>query len=396
MLLAALNGEPTDEIRLTRTVSYTGNGDGSYVLQNWTASGGGALTLTGGYPDCSAAVDGITRIGDTASAIFDIGVTSEASSEVTLRNLLLDNSDQYAVVASAGAVVMMENVAVANSNGGIQVGANAFVSIDGSSVVENNYRTSSNGGGISCSGSNSNVQIAGTLSMNRTEFNGGNVDVGAGCFVELLDGMRIIGAGPLGPVSAWGGGSVYVGADGQLHARGRTNRVIFDALLAAYGGSLYVDGGLAILENVHFNGSQVHSREGAAILVRDGGQLFMDRTADCPLGGLRCSEIQGSVHRGSVVHVVDSFAQIQRTLIERSVYDDIEPNVLAVALVTGRNSTVRLNRVGFIDNEMYAAVGPVGGVFELSHLTIADNRHPDGGAGFSFVNRGITGSNLRV
>lgn len=396
LLVAFLNGDSSDEIRLTRTVAYTGNSNGSYTLNDWSSSGPGSLTLAGGYDDCFTAPSGKTLVGSSNFTVFEIGTSSQQTSEVTLRRLLVTGSGQHAITAGEGAFVALEDVEVSASNGGISVTAGAFVSIDAGSQIRDNYRTSSSGGGIACSGSSSSMEIAGTLFSNRTEFNGGNIHVGSGCFVDLLDGARITGAGPTGPFSALQGGGVYVGTDGQFRAGGRANRVIFDALLAHYGGGLSVDGGLAILENVHFNGNQVLSREGAAISVTGGGQLFMDRTADCELSGLRCSEIQGSVHRGSVVHVADSFVQIQRTLIERSVHDDLEPNVVAVGLVTGRDSTVRLNRVGFIDNEMYATVGTAGGIFQLSHLTIAGNRQPDGGAAYSFVNRGYSGSNLRV
>ncbi|MEZ5465277.1 MAG: hypothetical protein R3F22_08670 [Lysobacteraceae bacterium] len=392
LFVAAFNGDTSDEIRLTRTVNYTGNDDGSYVLDNWTASGGGALTLVGGYSDCFTAPSGRTTIGDTATTIFDIGVTSEASSEVTLRNLLLDNSDQYAVVASAGAVVMMENVAVTNSNGGIQVGANAYVEIDADSRINFNNSGASDGGGIRCSGSNSSAVVAGQLQGNHAHVNGGNIYVGSGCFVELSDGARIQGS-PSGPIEAVHGGGVYVAGNGQLHARGRANRVILHDLWSWDGAGLYVDGGLAILENVHFDNNS-GSEPGAAIVVNNGGQLFMDRTADCPLGGLRCSEIQNTGHIGSVVLVqgAGSLARIQRTLIERSVYGPVE-TLVAHGLITGsEGATVRLHRVGIIDNEMYAGIGygdisASGASFEISHLTMAGNQYPESGNSFSFVNR---------
>lgn len=396
LFVAALNGDSSDEIRLTRTVSYTGNGNGSYSLQDWSPSGQGALTLAGGYPDCFTAANGKTRVGDSAFTIFEISTSSQQISQVTLRDLLISNSGQRAITASQGATVFLQRVEVSDSNGGIGVSAGAFVGIDGGSLIEDNHLAAANGGGISCAGSNSAVQMAGLMVDNRASNSGGNIYIGGGCFVELLDGARLQGDGPTGFTGAVDGAGIHVASNGQLHARGRTNRVIFEGHRSSNrGGGLHVSGGLAILENVHFDSNRSQT-EGSAIAIQDEGQLFMDRTADCPLGGLRCSEIQNSQHDGTVVLVVDSFAQIQRTLIERSTYFG-SSSVPTVGIVHGTRSTVRLNRVAIMDNDAYAAIGATAGRLDLSHLTVAGNRHPFTNFNFvSFVNRGNNDTELRL
>lgn len=51
LLAAAFNGSQADEIRLTNTISYTGNA-GRVTLTDWSPSTAGDLTISGGYSDC--------------------------------------------------------------------------------------------------------------------------------------------------------------------------------------------------------------------------------------------------------------------------------------------------------------------------------------------------------
>ena len=90
LFVAALNSDGANEIRLTNTITYTGNGPGSYQLTDWTAGGFGSLTIVGGYSNCFAASPTVlTNIGDTGSPIFTIDTSVEAFSEITLRFLQL-------------------------------------------------------------------------------------------------------------------------------------------------------------------------------------------------------------------------------------------------------------------------------------------------------------------
>ena len=412
LFVAALNSDGANEIRLTNTITYTGNGPGSYQLTDWTAGGFGSLTIVGGYSNCFAASPTVlTNIGDTGSPIFTIDTSVEAFSEITLRFLQLTGGRDRAIIARSGALVSLEYVQILGNNGGIAVEENAFVDIDadssislgGGGVTVNGFTgTVTHGGGIHCSGANASVRMAGDMHYNGALDNGGHIYVGDGCFVELLDGVRIRGSAnpaagepPALNLDADNGGGIYVDAGGQLHAKGRANRVILHDFKADNGGALYINGGLAILENVHMDRNE--AMRGAAISVNDGGQLFMDRTADCALSGLRCSELQNSRHHGTVLDVNDSFAQVQRTLIERSVRVP-GSSVLARGMIQGNgsSSTVRLNRVGLIDNTAYAAIGTSGGTFQLSHLTIAGNDTDTASPFYSFVNRGISTTTFRL
>ncbi len=395
LLVAGFNADSSNEIRLTNTITYWGNTNGTYRLTDWTPGGAGRLTLAGGYSDCFVPSPSIlTDIGRTANPIFTIDTGAQSFSEVTLKNLLLNSSEDRAIIARSGAFVSLENVLILGNNGGLAVEANATVEIDAASPIRFNgggvnvngfIGDVARGGGIHCSGVNASVRSAASMYFNGALEAGGHIYVGDGCFVELLNGVRIRGSNNPAPdetapldTDAPEGGGIYVDVGGQLQVKGRANRVIIHDLKADNGGGLYVNGGLALLENAHFDTNE--AVEGAAITVVNGGDLFMDRSAECGLGGLRCSEIQNSRHQGTVIHVADAFAQIQRTMIERST--QVAPIQSLDGLVTSfAGSTVRLNRVGFVDNESNnvlmavtaASSGAPDAIMQASHLTVAKN-----------------------
>ena len=139
LLVAALNGDALDEIRLTNTVTYTGNSNGSYVLTDWSSTGAGELTLVGGYPDCFGAVSGRTFIGDTANEIFEVNTNNESSSVVTFRNIQMSStSATRALVAVGGAVVTLDNVLVSSNQSGIVVSGGAYLEVLDNSLIQFN------------------------------------------------------------------------------------------------------------------------------------------------------------------------------------------------------------------------------------------------------------------
>ncbi|TDR20546.1 hypothetical protein [Marinicella litoralis] len=376
LFVAALNGDPQDEIRLTNTVAYTGNGNGSYTLTDWSSTGAGVLTLVGGYTDCFGAVSGRTFVGDTANAIFEVNTNNESSSEVTFRNIQMSlTSATRAMVLSGGAVVTLDNVLVSSNQSGIVVSGGAFLDVLANSLIEFNGNTSNIlGGGIYCTGQNSTVLLRGRVHRNQG-LRGGNLHIRTGCYLEIKDGVRIEGRGTLAGLDAVEGAGLYVDNGGEVFADGRANRVIFDGNKAENGGAIYINGtsSFVLLQNTHINGSE--AEDGSAIYANGGGngtpQLIMDQTTDCNLL-FRCSEIQNSRYLNSVVAVDDSMIQLQRTVIEQSDY--LGTNLAAGLITSYTNSRVRLNRVGMIRNEAYAMLRfTTNDLFEVSHLTMADN-----------------------
>jgi len=386
LLVAALNGDSLDEIRLTNTVSYTGNTNGNYTLTDWDSSGAGLLTLVGGFPDCFTTPNSRTLVGNSGNSSFTVNTNNESNSIVTLTNLRLFGNDSRGLVARGGAFVTLDNVAV-ESNGfsGVDVGAGAHVEILSNSYVNGNLNFNNPfGGGVRCTEANSSVTIHGIIEKNRAQ-KGGNLYVSTGCYAELKNGMRIIG-GANSAGDAVDGGGVYVDNGGILFADGKADRVIFDANIAENGGALFINGtGLAVLQNTHINGSE--AIDGAAIYAQNGGvvspQLIMDQTTDCNLL-FRCSEIQLSRYTNSVVAVDNSMIQIQRTVIEQSQY--INPVQIATGVITAySDSLVRLNRVGMIRNSGYAMLRYTSNdQFKVSHLTMAKNLIPNSTSGSFF------------
>jgi len=376
LLVAALNGDALDEIRLTNTVTYTGNSNGSYVLTDWSSSGAGELTLVGGYPDCFGAVSGRTFIGDTANEIFEVNTTNESSSVVTFRNIQMSStSATRALVADAGAVVTLDNVLVSSNQSGIVVSGGAYLEVLDNSLIQFNGNTNNIlGGGIYCTGTNSTVILRGRMHRNQG-LRGGNLHIRTGCYLEIKDNVRIEGRGTIAGLDAVEGGGLYVDNGGEVFADGRANRVIFDGNVAENGGAIYINGtgSFVLLQNTHINGSE--AEDGAAIFAKGGGastqQLIMDQTTDCGLL-FRCSEIQNARYLNSVVAVEESMIQLQRTVIEQSEY--LGTNLAAGLITSYTDSKVRLNRVGMIRNEAYAMLRHTSNdLFEVSHLTMAEN-----------------------
>ncbi len=388
LLVAALNGDPSDEIRLTNTVSYTGNSNGTYQLQDWSSSGAGVLAVVGGYPDCFAAATGRTLVGNSNSSSFIVNTNNESSSIVTLKNLTLTGNVNHGLEVDGGGAVFLDNVDISgNDFSGINVYGGGFVDVLANSIIRlHNNINNPWGGGIRCTGTGSSAIVRNKMEKNRAQ-QGGNIYVSSGCYVELKDGVRIEGGANSGGGGTFEGGGLYVDNGGEVFADGRANRVIFDGNLANNGGAIYINGtGFVLLQNTHINGSSA-SESGAAIYAKDGGtaspQLIMDQTTDCNLL-FRCSEIQGARHNGSVVEVNDSFIQLQQTVIEQSVFRP-NPPIQADGLIKATNGRVRFNRVGILRNQGYAMLANFGNTdFEVSHLTVASNQRLNGADSFVY------------
>lgn len=380
LAVAAFNGDSIDEIRLTNTVVYTGNTNGSHTLTDWNAVGFGVLTIAGGYANCFTSPTGKTVVGYSGTSSFTVNTSSQTNSVITLKNLILRNNDSRGLVVRSGGIVTLDNVEVrSNAYSGVDVGDGGSVEILANSLVtENDNINNPSGGGIRCTGTNSSLVVHGIIEKNRAQ-KGGNLFVSTGCNATLKDGMRIIGGANGSSEDANEGGGAYVDNGGYLFADGRANRVIFDNNIAlTSGGALYVNGtGFVKLQNTHFNASSAVS--GAAIYAKDGGlddpQLIMDQTVSCSLL-FRCSEIQGSKYQGSVVHADNSLVQISRTVVELSEHEGDDGFI--VGLIHVGEGKVRLNRVGILRNEGYWMLGGQEGSIEATHVTIAANLTIDG------------------
>ena len=97
-ILAAALTTADDEIRLTNTISYTGN---IADLTDWFPGVTGRLTLSGGYANCFSSQSGRTTFGSNSGTLFVVKTSSQPSSVVTLRSLELTASGGRALSATS-------------------------------------------------------------------------------------------------------------------------------------------------------------------------------------------------------------------------------------------------------------------------------------------------------
>ncbi len=381
LLSAAFNGTQSDEIRLTNTIAYTG-ADGDVTLTDWSPSTTGSLTIAGGYSDCFTSASGRTVFGNTSGVAITVETSSQSASNVTLRRLDVRSADT-GLSATGGASVILDNVRIGDhSLRGIYVTGGAYVDVQSDSIVELNgdISTTSWGGGVFCSGTDSEVTLRGRIYANSAEF-GGNAYLSSGCFMMLMGGSTIDANQVFGPGAAQYGGGVYVNNGGELYASGGTQRVSISNNYAGNGAGIYVTGtGRATLVNTLFQGNE--GFVGAAIYAVGGGtsspQVVMDRASSCPFQ-ISCSEMEGNRTESSIVYVDDSYVRINRTIIELS-------NIWTVpdtkSLIHGTNGALlRLGHVGMYRNTTDHAIWNQDSQFEILHATIARNEeYVSGGA----------------
>jgi len=383
LLVASLNGSESDEIRLTNTVTYQGNGDGAHVLANWNASSLGVLEIVGGYGDCGSSNNsGITVLGGGSEAVFRIN----GQSEVTLRNLSISDSESRGIIAEGEAVVLLESVDVSKNQAGIRVLGGAFVSIDDDSVVSEHGTLDTRvpkGGGIWCFGDNSYVSLTGRVLINRAD-DGGNIHISDGCFLDVSGGAEIRGNGV---ATAVNGGGVMVDNGGVMLISGDSSRVkITDHFASDNGGGVYVNGtGRAVIFNA-FIGRNSSFGNGNALYASNGGatenQVVIDRRENCDFL-ISCSEIDNNSDGYSVIYVNNSKVKISRTLIEHNDYFQSDDEIRGMITATN-GAYVQLAYSSITNNEARYLIHNEGSRFEMTHVTSTDNTYiSDSGSGIN-------------
>ncbi len=117
LLSAALNGSENDEVRLTNTVSYLGNGDGTNTLSGWNSSAAGELTIAGGYANCGDPSNDLNAVlGNGSDAVFEVS----GSSVVTLRSIQLVDSASRGLIVDGNSSVFLDSVVVVSNAAGIR------------------------------------------------------------------------------------------------------------------------------------------------------------------------------------------------------------------------------------------------------------------------------------
>ncbi len=324
-LFAAAFTLDADEIRLTNTLTYPRVS--TLNLTDWDPATAGALTLAGGYQDCSS-----TSEDDAAAELvgalflFDtvrVQTSSRPTSDVTFRTIKIREGARGLRVSDGG-TVSLENATITNNIGGVEVEPGGSLSADRLTNITANDGSANlfqTGGGVSCSG-NSYVGIAGDVSHNSASLKGGNIYVGDDCIVELFGGATVTGGDSVVFPEAGSGGGIYV-EDGHLVATGGADLVFISRNFAAnHGGGLFITGpdATATLTNTEFLGNRSRV-SGGAIQVENGALLTMDRGAGCPrvvaCSHLRESSLIGGI-LGEVLFIDNARAHLRNTVIDRN------------------------------------------------------------------------------
>lgn len=302
-----------DEIRLTRTLAYTGVSTG---IADWDPAVSGHLVLAGGFDDClDATASGRTTLaGNGSSTVFGVGETGAVADRllVTLRRLELTGGGR-GLLAFGNVRVLVESSRIVGNGQGVGAWLGAELELALSTSVEGNVGAL-NGAGAFCLDAGTRLIVAGQVRENVASLAGGGIQAEDGCVVALRAGAAIEwnsaarggglvvsggargeggGAGPLptriahNEASDFGGGIVVEGPG----PRTLFANVQVESNVAPVAGGLYVGpGGRLQLERYNFEQCANPSRcftlsdnravsttnaFGSAALVMDGGELVL-------------------------------------------------------------------------------------------------------------------------
>lgn len=261
-----------DEIRLTRSLAYTGVATG---VADWDPAVSGHLVIAGGYDDCldTTASGRTTLVGDGASTIFIVGETGVVASrlQVTLRRLDLTGGGGGA--RGFGNVrVLVESSRIGGNEQGVGALMGAEVEIAASTTVEANVGATG-GAGAFCHGVGSRLIVAGQVLDNVASAAGGGILAVEGCVVSLRAGAKIEWN------SAARGGGLAVGSGSRAEGGGAgllATRIAHNEA-SEYGGGIAVEG---VGPGTHLANVQVESNVapvGGGVFVGPGGQLRLER-----------------------------------------------------------------------------------------------------------------------
>lgn len=287
LLSAALNPGP-DEIRIAENQSYTNE---FIHLTDWDPAAAGALTITGGYSDCTDLIPlGYTVIdGQAGNSTFVIDTTGANQSLVTLRNLEIIGSGIRGVQVEGNSTVTIQRCRVRNNGGGIDIEPGALVVVDFFTFVESNRGGFGQGGGIRCWGGS--VYLHGVVQDNLAT-SGGGLFAGNGCTVRLFDGAFLLSndATDGGGIYAEGDSDIWIDNSSGLGVRVDSNTATRD------GGGVFATGATTFVDlgsNVSVNDNQAANR-GGGIYVDQLATVKLDRySRDCE-DPVRCTTLSGN------------------------------------------------------------------------------------------------------
>jgi len=347
--VAAFNGVGTaDEIRLTRTVTYT---DIAVEISDWDPANEGALVLSGGWDSCTdATASGQTVLSGDPAAVATIQVRGpNQSSYVTLRRLELEGGSR-GLRAEGAASVIVQATSIRLNQGGIAVLDGADVEIDwDAQVVEN--AGANLGGGVFCTGAGSRVTIFGHVADNTATSAGGGIYANSGCLVRLRSNVWI----ERNQANLGGGLFLSGSARAENLGTGTAYLNIYENIATAEGGGIYMagTGPQTLLGNVRIVSNHAGERGGGVALV-GGARLQVERfNFEQCVTAPRCVKInENSVGEGGIGSAVYADGGSEFRMAQGYVEANTDPVFAAVALffATGGTTSMLLEGVQVAHN----------------------------------------------
>lgn len=377
LFAAIANGSVADEIRIARNQAYNNL---SIELTDWSPATVGAITLAGGYDDCADTTpSGTTTIdGGTLDPVIRVNTSSQAASNVTLRDLVLSGSSQSGLrVEGGGNVTGMQLVLSDNGTGGAAVVDGGHLTLDLSSEVVSN-----DGPGITCL-TGSIVTSAAWIHANSTTGSGGGLLAGSNCSVTINDSGWITGNS-----AAWGAG-IFASSGASVTLEGSVSAAVGIELsgniAAEQGGGIYATGnGTSVLaknSHIDFNNAGL---EGGGIWASLGATVTVDRVGNICSDRARCSTLSDNHVAQSNVTVPGAAAWVEsgadlviyQTYIERN-YIPAASNSGSIIHAEGSGSTVRVEGVQLWNNLEADSLfeGANGALLTLAFVTASRNSY---------------------
>lgn len=381
-----------DEVRLTRTLVYTGVG---IQILDWDSDDTGDLVLSGGWDDClDSFAEGRTKLtGAGAGYVVGAMGTSGAPQAlaVTLRDLELTGA--LTAVGSIGETrLLLEGSRIhGNERGGVAAGGGRL-EIDAATVIEDNVNDTL-GGGLSCAQAGSRLVVAGAVRGNAAENLGGGIVALDGCVVELRAGATIEGN------TAQRGGGIAVGDGAWLEGGGAGLLAVRIAHNAAteLGGGIYAVGPAprSLLGNVQIESNTAGF--GAGVYVSSDVILQLERfnfeaCADpdrCTTLSRNRTTVGGGLGSAGLVGDGAELRMMQGFIEENG--GDGESSELLAAVGTGAIVLEGVQIRGNDTESIFHAVG--GGSVLAGFVTAAANRYWDEDLESFVDSAGATASN---
>lgn len=368
-----------DEIRLQANVTWELGGPLHFT--DWNSSTHGALTLSGGWPDCSATTPADARSGISwwgVQPIIEVDTSGAAASFLTLRRIELLFHAVAPLVVQGNAVVNLLDSEIAYSDEvGIRVEAGGYLFVDHLTEIYENGDPTEPGGGIFCGGEESFVDLDGTVAFNRA-YTGGAIHVEEGCEVALG------GTAYLLENEAILGGGVYAASGAVVTGTGWPN--ITGNTASSSGGGVFADGagtyvffGSAVirLNRAGFAAAGIHVGANALVILDGGGACAGGYT--CPSLLVENQLLAGARNGAAGLAQTNGVLELRQTRVRSNEVPEAEPHGSILYASAGGKVRTESAQVSVNSGANRVFLAEAGGEIQVAFTTVGANYYEVGG-----------------